>query len=127
MNACQKGKRGEREAAKAIRQVFGVGARRGQQFSGGKDSPDVIHGLTGLHLEVKRTEKLQLWAALEQAKADAGANVPAVMHRTNRREWILILPLADVPRLAEIVMENSHVINPGLSTSERAPEPAKNE
>jgi Holliday junction resolvase len=55
LNSNQKGKRGEREAA-AFLTDEGFPARRGQQFAGGTDSPDVVcESLSGLHFEVKRT------------------------------------------------------------------------
>ena len=41
MNSRTKGKRGELELAKALR-LYGYDARRGQQYHGGADSPDVI-------------------------------------------------------------------------------------
>ena len=105
MNSCDKGKRGEREAAREIARVLGVEARRGQQFAGGPDSPDVVHGLDGVHFEVKRTEKLHLWPAIEQAVADAMGSVPVVLHRPNNHPWVAILRLDDLPRLAELIAE----------------------
>jgi hypothetical protein len=57
MNSRNKGKRGELEAAKFLASE-GFPARRGQQFSGGTDSPDVLcEALPRIHFEVKRTEK----------------------------------------------------------------------
>ena len=102
-NSCEKGKRGEREAAEVIRRVLRVEARRGQQHAGGSDSPDVAHGLPGLHIEVKRTERLQLRAAMEQAIADAAGAVPLVMHRANRTEWLATVRFDDLPRLAALL------------------------
>lgn len=91
MNSRAKGARGELEAAAKLRE-HGYEARRGQQFSGGGDSPDVVHTIPGIHLEVKRVEKGQLYEWLEQAKRDAGDKTPVVMHKRNRREWVAILP-----------------------------------
>ena len=96
-----KGKAGEREAAKEISRLFGVDARRGVQFAGGTDSPDVVHGLPDVHVEVKRTERLSLWAAIDQAVSDAGTKMPIVLHRANRRPWIAVLRLDDLPTLVE--------------------------
>ena len=42
-----KGKAGERELASKLRE-YGYDARRGVQFHGGPDSPDVV-GLPGIH------------------------------------------------------------------------------
>ena len=96
-----KGKRGEREAAGAIRRLFGMDARRGCQYHGRDDSPDIITGIDGVHFEVKRTEALRLYDAIEQAATDAGQNVPVVLHRRNNRPWVAIVRLEDLPMLAK--------------------------
>ncbi len=62
----EKGKHGEREVAELLRK-YGFDARRGQQFSGGDGSPDVVHNIEGLHIEVKRTEKFDLESAMTKA------------------------------------------------------------
>ena len=62
----QKGKRGEREAAAELGALLGVDARRGVQYHGGPDSPDVVLDGVAIHVEAKRTEKLTLWPAIEQ-------------------------------------------------------------
>ena len=49
MNSRDKGKRGERMAAKKFRE-HGFDTRRGVQYQGGPDSPDVV-GPEGLHIE----------------------------------------------------------------------------
>lgn len=90
-----KGKVGEREVAALLRQ-FGFGARRGQQFAGGGDSPDVVHDMDGFHIEVKRTEQFGLWAALDQANRDKKKHeAPVIFHRKNNREWVVVLTAAD--------------------------------
>ena len=90
-NSRNKGKRGEREVAKLPREL-GVEARRGVQYSGGADSPDVVSELERVHFEVKRVEALRLYAALDQAEADAPEGSDAVVvHRKNGRPWVGIL------------------------------------
>jgi len=97
-----KGKRGERELAGELRRLFGVDARRGQQFHGGSDSPDVVADIPGIHIEVKRTERLSLYPAMRQAIADAGAGkVPVVFHRQNHEDWLAIVRLNDLPELID--------------------------
>lgn len=96
----QKGKRGEREAAKEIARLFRVEAKRGQQFQGSPDSPDVVADIPGIHFEVKRTERLKIWGAIEQAVADAGDNLPVVLHRANNKPYLAIVRLDDLPALA---------------------------
>ena len=88
-----KGKRGEREIASILRS-YGYDARRGVQYHGGQDSPDVV-GLPGIHIEVKRVERLSLYDAMAQSRADSGADMPIVMHRRNDSKWLVIQPLED--------------------------------
>lgn len=96
----EKGERGEREAAAEIRRLFGVEARRGVQYHGGPDAPDVRTAIDGVHFEVKRRESFRLQAALAQAIADASDKVPVVLHRANGKPWVAIVRLDDLPQLA---------------------------
>ena len=105
----EKGKRGEREAARALTEVLGLPARRGQQYDG-TEGKDVVT-VPGLHVEVKRVESLRLYPAIEQAKRDAAdGEVPIVLHRKNGREWLLIVPLASVPPLIERVSNGATLL-----------------
>lgn len=93
-NSRQKGKRGELELAKKLRQ-YGYSCRRGQQYSGSNGDADVI-GLPGIHIECKRVEKLNLQDAMDQAKRDKrNEEIPAVFHRKNNCEWLVTLTLDD--------------------------------
>lgn len=87
-----KGKRGELEWAKLCTKA-GLPSRRGQQFAGGTNSPDVIHeGCDKLHCEVKRVEQLNLAAALAQADEDAmKCQYPYVAHRKNGGKWMVTM------------------------------------
>jgi len=98
-----KGKVGERELAHEFSRVFGVTARRGVQFQGSPDSPDIVTNIPNLHIECKRTERFRLYDALDQAVSDAGAKVPVVLHRQNKRPWVAVVKLDDLPRLAMIL------------------------
>lgn len=90
----EKGKRGERELAKALK-YYGYDASRGVQYKGSENSPDVI-GLPGIHIEVKRVERLNIYDAISQAQADAGGNnLPAVFHRKNNCKWLVTMTLDD--------------------------------
>lgn len=92
MNSRQKGKRGELDAAKALKE-YGYETRRGQQFSGANGDADVV-GLPGIHLEVKRVEKLNISEAMQQSIRDArDGELPVVMHRKNRETWLVTMPL----------------------------------
>ena len=91
-----KGKRGERELARFLVD-HGHPARRGQQFSGGPDSPDVICKSLPFHFEVKRTERLRIHEAMQQAIDEAKpGSVPIVAYRRNGGDWLAILRLTDL-------------------------------
>lgn len=90
-----KGKAFERLVANAIRGM-GHAARRGVQYRGGPDSPDVV-GIPGVHIECKHCARVNIHAAMRQAAADAGENVPVLIHRVNRGDVCLTVRLADVP------------------------------
>lgn len=119
MNSRQKGARGEREAACAWAEAMGGEARRGQQFAGGTDSPDVVTSYPLIHLECKRVERGNPYQWIDQAVEDAGNKVPVVLHKRNRREWLFITRLADVRRLlaaTQIVTHSCGVGKEEIST-----------
>jgi Holliday junction resolvase len=88
INSRAKGARAERAFAAFLRGL-GISARRGQQFCGGAESPDVITDLN-VHFEVKHVEKLNLDSAVKQAKADKPENKDwAVAHKKNGSEWLI--------------------------------------
>ena len=101
MNSRDKGARGERDWRDFLRSIGCTNARRGCQHAGGPDSPDVADGIPDTHAEVKRTERLQLHAAMAQAIGDAGDALPYVAHRRNGDEWLVTLRAKDLMRLAE--------------------------
>ena len=89
MNSREKGKRGERQWRDELR-ANGYAARRGQQFSGSPDSPDVIcDALPWAHFEVKLAEQLNLYAAMDQARRDSGGRAAFVAHRQNFWPWLV--------------------------------------
>lgn len=70
----------------------GFTARRGQQFSGGSESPDVIcEELKDLHQEVKFVENLNLIKATEQAERDGAGKHWVVAHKKNRTPWLVTM------------------------------------
>lgn len=104
-NSRQKGARGEREWAAYLRDLGFADARRGQQFSGSPDSPDVAGGIPGTHPEVKRVERLNLHDAMKQAVRDAGHAIPYVAHRRNRGEWLVTLRADDLQLFAAALLD----------------------
>lgn len=98
MNSRDKGKRGELELAKKLKE-YGYDTRRGQQYCGSNGDADVV-GLPGIHIECKRVEKLNLYDAMSQSVSDAKENeMPAVFHRKNHCEWLVTMRFDDFMRM----------------------------
>lgn len=95
VNSRQKGKRIEREAAKFLESLGFAGARRGVQYAGGHDSPDVVcDALPNVHLEIKGNEAIDVGTKLLddaciQAASDANGKPWAVLWKRNRTGWRL--------------------------------------
>ena len=106
-NSKQKGKRGELEVVHVLKE-HGFAARRGQQFKGTNDSPDIIHSLPiGQNLEVKRVEKLNVQKALDQSMSDkAPEDIAVVVHRSNKTEWKVTLYLDDYLDIMKMIDVN---------------------
>ena len=91
----RKGAEGERELAEKLR-GYGYEIERGGSLSFG-EVPDLT-GLPGVHIEVKRVERLNVPEAMRQAIRDAERfqdGVPALFHRRNRQPWLVTLRLED--------------------------------
>ena len=80
MNSNRKGKVGERELAKILRE-YGYDCRRTQQYAGKvEDSADIV-GLPYIHIECKRVQALNIDNAMSQAIRDCQDRLPTVFHR----------------------------------------------
>ena len=96
INSKRKGKVGELELAKKLRE-YGFETRRSVQYCGANGDADVM-GLPGIHIEVKRVERLNIYDAVDQAKRDSlpfSTQLPAVFHRKNNCEWLVTMTLPD--------------------------------
>ena len=94
MNSRAKGARGERELARILR-GYGYDCRRGQQYCGANGDADVV-GLSGIHIECKRVERLNIDDAMLQAIRDRReGEYPAVFHRKNNGKWMVTMLLDD--------------------------------
>ena len=90
-----KGARAEVELAHIL-ETYGYKARRGMVFN---HEPDLL-GVSGLHIECKRVEHLNIEMAMEQSQRDAKeGEIPVVMHRRNRKPWRVTLSLDDFMRI----------------------------
>ena len=95
MDSQRKGADGERELAGLLRE-YGYEIERGGLLSFG-EVPDLT-GLPGVHIEVKRVERLNVQEAMEQAIRDSerfGDGMPALFHRRNRKPWLVTMRIQD--------------------------------
>jgi Holliday junction resolvase len=94
-NSRQKGKRGELEVVHLLKS-YGFEARRGQQFKGTEDSPDVVHNMDGFFIEVKLRQAFNLHATIDQADNEKGSHeVAVVFHRKNDEPWLVTMYATD--------------------------------
>jgi len=102
-----KGKRGEREAAAILNRMYpNCNAYRSQQFSGANHDADIECDIDGIHFEVKRQERMQLYKWMHQAEADKRySEIPVVLTRKNQEDWLLSVKLDDLPALIEAFNE----------------------
>lgn len=90
-----KGAEGERELAALLRQE-GYDIERGGTMSYG-ELPD-LYGLPGVHIEVKRVERLNVLEAMQQSIRDSERfkdGMPTLFHRRNRSPWLVTMRLSD--------------------------------
>ena len=95
----RKGADGERELAAVLRE-YGYDMERGGSLSFG-EVPDLV-GLPGVHIEVKRVERLNVPEAMQQAVKDSQRfrdGMPALFHRRNRQPWLVTIRLEDFMQL----------------------------
>ena len=111
MNSIEKGKRGERYYARWLRDNFNLTARRGCQYAGGQDSPDVVGGFPNTHAEVKFVEALNLQQAMEQSIGDAGTNIPYVAHKKNRKDLLITVRAKDLLSFCQSVCSVATISN----------------
>ena len=91
----RKGAGGERELAALLRQE-GYEIERGGTMSYGV-LPD-LYGLPGVHIEVKRVERLNVLEAMQQSIRDSERfkdGMPTLFHRRNRSPWLVTMRLSD--------------------------------
>jgi Holliday junction resolvase len=112
INSRAKGAAAEREFATFLKESFGLSARRTAQFCGKSgDASDVVcEELPGLHIEIKRTERFNLYPAMEQAIRDSqGKKLPAVFHRQSHKDWVAVVRAEDLIKLLMVALKNDQV------------------
>lgn len=113
-NSRAKGVKGELEVSALLRS-YQFEARRGQQFSGLGNSPDVVHSIEGYHIEVKYMATYKLHAVsgkevsdwTQQAFRDAKGKIPVIFHRGARGEWFVIT-FGEVPDQSTRYIQTAH-------------------
>lgn len=96
INSKQKGKVGELELSHKLQEYGFSNVRRTNQYCGNTQEASDCVGLDGIHIEVKRVEKLNIYDAISQAIHDAKEGLlPTVFHRRNRCEWLVTMRLDD--------------------------------
>lgn len=99
INSKNKGKVGEREFAKLCKAEGYADVRRTSQYCGQTGDASDCVGLTGIHIEVKRNERLNVHDAMAQAIRDSSAKgedlMPIVAHRKNHTEWLITMRATD--------------------------------
>ena len=108
INSRRKGKDGENELARKLRE-FGFDVHRSQQYCGNTGEAADLVGLPGVHIECKRVEQLNIDKAMEQAINDAEKagkhDMPAVFHRKNGKPWKVTILLPDFMSLINNQLE----------------------
>ena len=92
INSKQKGKAGELEFSHECEKYGFTDVHRTAQTNGKlENSLADCEGLEGIHVEVKRVEKINIDLAMEQAIRDLETKkekrIPVVFHRKNRKPW----------------------------------------
>lgn len=92
-----KGAAGEREAIQIVRDAGWPNARRTSDGREQTARGDVANGPEGCHIEIKRQEALNVPKAFRQIEADAHPHdLPVLVHRPSRQDWMATLPLAEL-------------------------------
>lgn len=103
INSRAKGARGERQWRDFLRES-GFDARRGQQFCGSPDSPDVVCKALPFHFEVKCVQALNIDKAMLQAIKDSSGRPPVVAHRKDHCDWMITMKAQDWMELVKMAL-----------------------
>jgi hypothetical protein len=101
LNSRSKGKKGEQEFINQhLRPHWPKAARNIDQTK--DDKRDCVN-VAGVHWQIKRTETLRVWAAIEQAESEAAAtDTPVVAFRRNRSRWYCIVDADELVALLRL-------------------------
>lgn len=114
-----KGARGELEAAEALTRI-GLDCSRTAQRTGKTGLADLECDGVNLHIEVKRTERLNPYRFMDQAIADSQRTrrKPLVVMRSSHKPWLIVCRLDDMPGIVDEFL-NARRIRPQAEDSQR--------
>ena len=96
----RKGREAELELVKVLHGFGFESVQAGEPVSYGS-TPDLV-GLPGIHVEVKRVERLNVSQAMNQAERDSERfqdGVAVIFHRRNREPWMVTMNLDDFMKI----------------------------
>lgn len=109
----RKGKVFERECSKMIRDR-GFDCRRGQQFRGSKDSPDIVsENLQEFHFECKFKQNLNLWDTLKKCLEEAPEKLPVIIWKRDRTIPLVTMDFHDWMDLVQYAKGQVDTLNKG--------------
>lgn len=93
----QKGATAEREVVTLLKTAGWKNATRTSDGRHQHARGDIAHGPQGVHIEIKRHERLNVPQAFTQLTQDAKElDLPVLVHRPSRHEWMATLPLEEL-------------------------------
>jgi len=105
INSKRKGKYGELDAAECLFLETGIRLRRSSQYKASESSPD-LEGFEQWYVEVKRRERLNVHSELFRAMELAGKKIPILIHRPNRKPWMITFLLKDARAIARAIADS---------------------
>jgi hypothetical protein len=107
------------EAAEALSRI-GLDCSRTAQRTGKTGMADLDCDGVSLHIEVKRTERLNPYAFMDQAVSDSQRTrrAPLVVMRSSHKPWLILCRLDDLPRIAQEVLDARARVRPAMDATE---------
>lgn len=99
---------------------IGLDCARTAQRTGKTGLPDLECDGVSLHIEVKRTERLNPYRFMDQAVSDSTRTrrAPLVVMRSSHKPWLILCRLDDLPRIAEEVLRARATLRPAMDSPE---------
>lgn len=99
----RKGAVGEREIVRILKDAGWTRAERTSNGRAQHARGDIANGPPGVHIEVKRQERLNVPRAFRQIESDANPlDIPVLVHRPSGQDWIASLPLDELLPLLKL-------------------------